>query len=465
MTRITPELLRAVMPNVGERAERFAPLLAQACPRFNIDTPARVAAFLATIAHESQELLHMKEVWGPTAAQLRYEGRKDLGNTEPGDGKRFAGRGAIQVTGRDNYTRLSKATGTDYVQFPVLLERDRDAVIGSCWWWQAHGCNELADTGSIEAVTRKVNGAQNGIEDRRRYFKRAVAAVASTTALELPVQPDQIDHGLIEAFAVRRERDSINHELLAEMAADGSSTAPPPVASAPLGWASPDGDPLAPAPYESKPMIPAIVAAVLPSIINAVPELIKLFNGKEKLTDPRYEKLGEHVINIAQGALGAVNAQDVAEKLQVEPAAAETLRAAVKSEWFELQKFDPEQAKFVLEQHRMDQQDRAASMADTVDARHTFSDSKHVFWLGIVVLTKHLAIALMALAGAFYLLFTPSGTNVDKTTLAVLMGLIGTIVGTVGTQASQVISFNFGSSWGSKRAGEAVRAMALKDKP
>ena len=139
-----------------------------------IDSPARQAAFLAQVGHESGRLAFVKEIWGPTAAQLRYEGRADLGNTQVGDGKRFMGRGLLQTTGPAGYKRASQALGVDFVSTPGLLEMPQHAANSAAWFWNSHGLNELADKGDMESITRILNGGLNGLQDRLDLYHKAV---------------------------------------------------------------------------------------------------------------------------------------------------------------------------------------------------------------------------------------------------------------------------------------------------
>ena len=266
--------------------------LAAGCAQWNINTPKRVAAFLATIAHESGELRYVREI----ASGEAYEGRKDLGNTEPGDGTRYRGRGLIQLTGRYNYRKASEALGTDYEAYPELLERDTDAALSACWWWAAHGCNELADTGSIETVTKRVNGGLNGIESRRQYYATALQALAQGSTIEQAM-----------AQAPKEAPQSVQ---------------PTPIA---LPTTKPKGSTMAP-----------FIAAAIPALLDLVPTLANLFKG-ESAVSQRNVAAATVVVNAAKQAIGASNEQELVERIQSDPAAAKEVKSAVEQASFELQ--------------------------------------------------------------------------------------------------------------------------------
>lgn len=146
--------------------------------RYEINTAERIAAFLAQVGHESGRLLYAREIWGPTAAQQRYEGRSDLGNIQRGDGKRYMGRGLIQITGRANYQQVSDALGVDFVSNPELLESTLYASLSAGWYWDSRRLNRWADSGDFERITRRINGGVNGLEDRYALLEAAREAVA-----------------------------------------------------------------------------------------------------------------------------------------------------------------------------------------------------------------------------------------------------------------------------------------------
>jgi putative chitinase len=157
-----------------KRAVDFIAPLQRLCPKYGIDTLPRLAAFLAQIMHESGEFRYVREL----ASGAAYEGRKDLGNTHPGDGKRYKGRGLIQITGRSNYDLCGRALGADLISFPEQLEEPALAVESACWFWKSRGLSELADAGKFETITRRINGGTNGLDDRLKYWRRAQQFIA-----------------------------------------------------------------------------------------------------------------------------------------------------------------------------------------------------------------------------------------------------------------------------------------------
>jgi putative chitinase len=171
---ITLDELKKIMPYAGRRAEFYIDHLNSAMDEFGIDTPQRQAAFLAQIAHESGSLNYVKEL----ASGKDYEGRKDLGNVESGDGVRFKGRGLIQLTGRAWYERFTRECGIDVVTTPELLETPELATRSAAWFWSINRLNEWADKGDFLRITKIVNGGTNGYQDRLSYYERANAVLS-----------------------------------------------------------------------------------------------------------------------------------------------------------------------------------------------------------------------------------------------------------------------------------------------
>lgn len=165
---ITEDHLRAMMPNAGRRLDAHLPYIVPAMDAARIDTPRRIAAFVAQLAHESGEYRYMEEIADGSA----YEGRADLGNTQPGDGRRFKGRGPIQITGRANYAACGRALGLDLVNHPELLMLPEHATASACWFWNSRQLSPLADRDWFRLITRRINGGYNGIEDRLVYWRR-----------------------------------------------------------------------------------------------------------------------------------------------------------------------------------------------------------------------------------------------------------------------------------------------------
>ena len=127
---------------------------------------------------KSDQLKYMREIWGPTAAQARYEGRVDLGNTQSGDGPKYRGRGLIQITGRSNYKTCGEALGLDLINQAELLEKPQHACMSAAWFWATRGHNTLADEGKFETITRRINGGLNGLADRQMLYARALKVLS-----------------------------------------------------------------------------------------------------------------------------------------------------------------------------------------------------------------------------------------------------------------------------------------------
>lgn len=166
--------LLKIMPFARRRVDLFLNPLNDAMQEFEIDTPARQASFLAQIAHESGQLQYVREL----ASGEAYEGRRDLGNTWPGDGRRYRGRGLIQITGRANYAACGTALGLSLLDQPELLEEPVNACRSAAWFWKTYGLNELADLGDQVRVTKRINGGTNGLADRLALFEVAQQVIA-----------------------------------------------------------------------------------------------------------------------------------------------------------------------------------------------------------------------------------------------------------------------------------------------
>lgn len=161
------------MPFAKARIPSFVAPLNGAMHEFHINSPIRQAAFIAQIAHESGELRYVEEI----ASGIAYEYRKDLGNTQPGDGMKFKGRGLIQITGRNNYHECGKALGVDLITNPELLETNDLACRSAAWFWASRGLNDLADKGDYIRICRRINGGYNGLKERQAYHARAKMAL------------------------------------------------------------------------------------------------------------------------------------------------------------------------------------------------------------------------------------------------------------------------------------------------
>lgn len=166
------QLLR-IMPHAKHRIDTFLDALNAAMQEFEVDNGLRESAFLAQVAHESGELRYTREI----ASGAAYEGRLDLGNTEPGDGIRFPGRGLFELTGRDNYLKCGNALGVDFISNPERLEQPEYAARSAGWFWQSRGLNELADKQMFLNITKRINGGTNGYQQRCEFYDRALQVI------------------------------------------------------------------------------------------------------------------------------------------------------------------------------------------------------------------------------------------------------------------------------------------------
>jgi putative chitinase len=176
---MTPDEWKAVLTKIAPRGkpwiiDGFADALPSLVEKYHIDTPLRQAHFLAQVAHESDHFRTTTEY----ASGAAYEGRRDLGNTQKGDGRRFRGRGLIQLTGRFNYAAASKALGHDFVANPEDAAIFPWAAEIAGWYWSTHELNLHADADDVRAATKVINGGLNGLLDRTAYLGKAKDALA-----------------------------------------------------------------------------------------------------------------------------------------------------------------------------------------------------------------------------------------------------------------------------------------------
>ncbi|ARQ75185.1 glycoside hydrolase family 19 [Pseudomonas fragi] len=199
---INLQQLLLILPNAGPVAGVFVPVLNTAMNRYQIVGPKRIAAFIAQVGHESGQLTRLVENLNYSADALRrnWPSRFDaglasaiarkpeqianiaygnrMGNTAPGDGWKYRGRGLLQITGKNNYRACGEALGLDLIAQPEQLEKPQHACMSAAWFWATNGLNTLADTGKFDAITKRINGGQNGAADRQALYARALKVIA-----------------------------------------------------------------------------------------------------------------------------------------------------------------------------------------------------------------------------------------------------------------------------------------------
>ena len=177
---ITAELLKSIASPKGKSIiiADVAKYLSEYMVEYGVDNYLRVCHFLAQATHECDGYNTLREYWGPTPAQRRYEGRKDLGNTVSGDGKRYMGRGIFQITGRYNYRLYGNKLGIDLENNPELAEDPKTSVLIALEYWRTKGLSAIADRDDVVLITKRINGGSNGLFDRRQYLVKAKKLVS-----------------------------------------------------------------------------------------------------------------------------------------------------------------------------------------------------------------------------------------------------------------------------------------------
>jgi putative chitinase len=201
---LTREQLSQLLPKNPYLDDWFA-ALSKLLPQYQIDTPKRIAAFIAQCSHESAGFTALQENLNYSAGTLRrifpryfptdemaqeyvslpnkqeaianlvYASRMGNGDPESGDGYRFRGRGLIQLTGRDNYTFFAGSLGISVEEASSYLETFEGAAQSACWFWETNGLNQWADEGDILTLTKRINGGTIGLEDRIKHYEHAIS--------------------------------------------------------------------------------------------------------------------------------------------------------------------------------------------------------------------------------------------------------------------------------------------------
>lgn len=185
---LTSAQLQQLFPSARTQAGVFISVLNNAMTHRSINTPKRIAAFLAQVGHESGQLHYVREL-GNDQYLSKYDTGAlalRLGNTpeSDGDGQKYRGRGLIQITGRNNYRECSLGLFGDerLLSLPEVLEQPQWAAESAAWFWERNGLNELADRDQFNSITRRINGGLNGLEDRLQLWARARALLCQPSA-------------------------------------------------------------------------------------------------------------------------------------------------------------------------------------------------------------------------------------------------------------------------------------------
>lgn len=211
---LTLEHVSAILKG-NKEVEAWHKAMVNIFPKYKIDTPERIAGFLAQCAHESQNFKILEENLNYSAdglnkifpkyfikagrnaaefarqpekiANVVYSGR--MGNTQPGDGWRFKGRGPIQLTGRDNYTNFGKTINKSAEQVVEYIQTKQGAIESACWYWNSRNLNKVADAGDIVTMTKLINGGTIGLEDRKKHYLHALEVLTGKAVHHAPAAP------------------------------------------------------------------------------------------------------------------------------------------------------------------------------------------------------------------------------------------------------------------------------------
>lgn len=340
--QVTQEQLLAICPNLKKN---IATELNAVIDKYAIQD---VALFIAQLAHESGEFRYTEEL----ASGAAYEGRLDLGNNQPGDGKRYKGRGYIQLTGRSNYQAYKIYSGIDCISNPKIIASPACNLQVAGWFWKTKGINGL----TLEQATKRINGGYNGLASRAAYYEKA-KQVLSGKDLQMPA-----------------------------------------------------------------PLALPIAQALLPTILNAAPDLLKIFSNKEAPVSERNLEAATKVFEMAKSVTGSNNEQAAADALR-EPVHAEAFKQAVQDNWYQLQ---------------------ASNIEDVKAAREFYQTHKDVAVLGkfnFVQVLSLIFVFISATGGILALVL--DNTSPELRGAIVTLILIGGFTG--------VKEFWFGSSDGSKQ--------------
>ena len=200
---LTKDQLKQLLPK-NPYIDHWYSALSQLLPDYEINTPKRIAAFIAQCSHESAGFTALKENLNYRAVTLRkifpkyfptdelanqyaslpnkqeaianrvYAGRMGNGDESSGDGYRYCGRGLIQLTGKENYTWFAASIGVSVEEAAEYLQTFEGAAQSACWFWENNKLNQYADNGDIVTLTKRINGGTIGLEDRIKHYEHAL---------------------------------------------------------------------------------------------------------------------------------------------------------------------------------------------------------------------------------------------------------------------------------------------------